>query len=155
MAWMGVPKQNLTWDYKYEPFIYRSTVGDTDVCIAERTCCSVCGSNVSLHYYLYPEKIHVAASTIAANDFEVPKVGCHIWTKHTPAWHTIVADGVPRYELFDPDFQAKLDVYLAREQSTTKDKAGWWSMLLPGAPDYRETIPDTPTMNDLWNEQKR
>lgn len=152
-AWMGIAKRGILWEYKYEPFTYRSTVGDTGICVGERTCCSVCGSNISLQYHLYPEKLHIAASTMKTNGFEVPKVGCHIWTKHVPAWYTLPEDGVQRYETFDPEFQAKLDKFLACEQSKASNPGGWWAGMLPGAPDYKETVPDDPTMNDLSDEQ--
>jgi hypothetical protein len=112
MAWMGIPKSDLIWSFKKEPFVYRSNIGETGVSVSERHCCGNDGCNISLQYYLYPEKTHVAASTITRNDFDVPKVGCHIWTKSVPKWHTISEDGVPRYEEFDAEFTKLLEDYL-------------------------------------------
>lgn len=113
MAWTGFPKASLQWKFKSDPFIYRSTVGDTGKCVAERTCCGNCGCNIILQYYLYPEKTHVAASTMIKNEVEMPKVGCHIWCRHVPSWHALPEDGVERYHEFDPVFQARLDEHLA------------------------------------------
>ena len=112
MAWTGVPKSALQWKFEAQPFVYRSTVGDTGVCVAERACCSVCGCNISLQYYLYPDKTHVAASTIFQNDFEMPKIGCHIWCRQAPRWYRIPEDGVERWTEFDDGFKARLDSYL-------------------------------------------
>lgn len=113
---MGISKASLDWKYKngVKPFIYRSTVGDTDINVAERHCCGNCGCNILLQYYLYPEKSHVAASTVVKNDFEALKVGCHIWCRQAPKWYTIPDDGIERHEEFDEDFQAKLDEHLSR-----------------------------------------
>ena len=120
MAWTGIPKSALQFEYKPGtiPFIYRSTVGDTGVCIGERHCCSSCGCNILLQYYLYPEKSHVAAPTIVKNDFAMPKVGCHIWTRHTPCWHKIPDDGVKRDYEFGDDFQAKVDEYVSEHRKS-------------------------------------
>lgn len=161
MAWTGVPKASLTWqNTRSKPFLYRSHVGDTDISIAERACCGNCGCNISLQYYLYPEKTHIAASTVVHNDFEALKVGCHIWTKHVPAWHAIPQDGIERHQEFDADFQAKLDDYLQSEQyksNNLQDREGWWAGMLPGgAPDYTSIKgPDTLTMADLWEDPQK
>lgn len=164
MAWMGIPDAALTWQFKdTEPFIYRSCVGDTDMVVAERKCCRNCGCNISLQYYLYPEKTHVAASTADANSFEPLKVGCHIWTKSLPTWYSIPDDSIPRYHEFDEDFQAKLEEWLKVKQqhdvqkSSSQSKGGWWAGMLPGdAPDYTAIDgPDTTTMEDLWNDPSR
>lgn len=113
MAWMGVRRASLQWEFKSQPIVYRATVGDTGVCISERTCCGNCGCNILLQYYLYPDKSHVAASTVKQNDFEMPGVGCHIWYRHVPSWHNVPEDGVERYHEFDDDFKAKLDQYMS------------------------------------------
>lgn len=161
MAWMGVPRASLKWTFTLsEPFVYRSAVGDTDISVAERACCGSCGCNISSQYYLYPEKTHIAASTVTRNDFEPLKVGCHIWTKHLPTWHTIAEDGIERFPEFDADFEAKLNQYLKSEQCKAgerKKSGGWWAGMLPGgAPDY-STIkgPDTLTMADLWEDPSK
>lgn len=112
MAWMGIPKDSLTWNFESSPFIFKAPVGDSNTFISERTCCSKCGSNILLQYYLYPEKSHVAASTITRNDFEKLQVGCHIWFRHVPSWHVVPEDGIARYDEFDDDFKARLDDYL-------------------------------------------
>lgn len=161
MAWMGVPRSSLEWTFnRAEPFMYRSAVGDTDISVAERACCGYCGCNISMQYLLYAEqKTHVAASTIDKNDFEQLQVGCHIWTKHVPAWHTISEDGIERHQEFDGDFQTKLDNYLKQRQCRVEieNKGGWWAGMLPGkAPDY-STIkgPDSLTMADLWEDPSK
>lgn len=112
IAWMGIPKSALQWQSKADPIVYRTTIGDTGICVSERTCCSVCASNLTIQYYLYPNKTHVAAGTIQRNDFDTPKVGCHIWCKSVPKWHSIPEDGIPRYDEFDDDFQALLNEYI-------------------------------------------
>ena len=112
MAWTGIPKSALQWEFKSNHFIYCATIGDSGTTVAEHTCCGKCGCNISLQYYLYPEKTHVAASTIRTCDFELPKVGCHIWCRHVPSWHTIPKDGVKRYYEFDDVFKSRLDQYL-------------------------------------------
>lgn len=112
MAWTGIPKDSLSWNFKAPPYIYRAPVGDGDTFISERTCCGKCGCNILLQYYLYPGKSHVAATTILRNDFEPLRVGCHIWFKHVPSWHVVPSDGIPRYDEFDEDFKAKLENYL-------------------------------------------
>lgn len=161
MAWTGIPKASLQWRFsRSEPFIYRSNVGDTDIAVAERTCCGSCGCNISLQYYLYPDKTHVAASTMDKNTFEALKVGCHIWTKHVPAWFAIPDDGIERFAEFDEDFQGKLDEHLKIQQSrsnTSKAKGGWWAGLMPGdAPDYTSIAgPDTLTMGELWDDPQK
>ena len=109
---MGVPKSSLEWKFESKPFIYRSNIGDTEMSVAERTCCGKCGSNVILQYYLYPDKTHIAASTMLQNDFVTSAVGVHIWCKSVPSWHKIPDDNVPRFEEFDDDFQGKLDKYI-------------------------------------------
>lgn len=58
----------------------------------------------------------MAASTIVKNDFETPKVGCHIWTRHAPSWHVMPDDGVERYHEFDAVFKGKLDEYLQNQK---------------------------------------
>lgn len=58
----------------------------------------------------------MAASTIVKNDFETPKVGCHIWTLHVPKWHVMPDDGVGRYHEFDDVFKAKLDGFLQNQE---------------------------------------
>lgn len=118
VAWTGMPESALQWTFNSPTFVYRPTVGDTGICISDRLCCGNCACNVSIQYYLYPEKTHVAASTIRKSDFEIPKVGCHIWCRHLPSWHTIADDGVPRYEEFDEDFTARLDNYLSNPDQT-------------------------------------
>lgn len=135
-------------------------VGDSDISVGERTCCGSCGCNISLQYYLYPEKTHVAASTIDANTLEPIKVGCHIWTKRAPSWYAIPDDGIPRYQEFDEEFQAKLDEWIATQGSRSKEmqaKGGWWAGLMPGdSPDYGSINgADTLTMNDLWEDPQR
>lgn len=170
MAWTGVPKAALRWNFtRKEPFVYRSFVGDTNISIGERTCCGSCGCNISLQYYLYPEKTHIAAPTIEKNDFEALKVGCHIWIKHVPEWYTIPVDGIERFQDFDDDFQSKLDEYLkgasapenggapnnaAEKTAKLNQKGGWWAGMLPGdSPDYSAIKgPDTLTMADLWDD---
>lgn len=116
MAWMGVPKSALRWEYKSQPFVYRSTVGNTGVCVAERMCCSSCGCNMTMQYYLYPEKTHVAASTIVENGFEKLRVGYHIFCKQAPDWYTIADDGVEKHDGFDEGTQAQIDEYVRKEQ---------------------------------------
>ncbi|KAK3725430.1 hypothetical protein LTR37_000400 [Vermiconidia calcicola] len=116
MVWMGIPRDALHWDFKdSEPLVYRSTIGDSDDCVAERTCCGSCGCNVILQYHVYPDKTHIAASTMSRSDFESPKVGCHIWCRHVPSWHNLPDDGVKRYDEFDPDFKAHLEEYLSNK----------------------------------------
>lgn len=116
---MGIPKAALTWTFKNENavFTYSVPVGDTGICIAERTCCGNDGCNARLQYELYPEKTHVAVSTIVRNDFELPGVGCHIWCKRAPESYQIPEDGVPRYEEFDDVFQARMDVHLQSKRT--------------------------------------
>lgn len=161
MAFTGIRRASLEWKFsRSEPFIYRSNYGDTDTSIAERMCCGSCGCNISMQYYLYPEKTHVAASSINKNDFEIPKVGCHIWTKHVPAWYSISDDGVERYHEFDQRFQGKLDEYLKTAKNRSEDlkeRGGWWAGLMPGhAPDYTAIKgPDTLTMADLWEDPSK
>jgi len=36
MAWMGIPKAALQWNFKSKPFRYRPTLGDTDFVVSER-----------------------------------------------------------------------------------------------------------------------
>lgn len=110
-----------------------------------------------MQYYLYPEKTHIAASTIDGSTFDALKVGCHIWTKHVPAWYSIPDDGIPRYREFDDEFQPKLDAYLqsgSKAPKWLKKERGWWAGMLPGdAPDYSAIKgPDTLTMADLWDD---
>ena len=112
MAWTGIPKSALQWNFKSKPFIYRPTVGDTGVCISERTCCGNCGCNISLHYFLYSDKIHVAATTVQQSEFETPQVGCHIWIRQKPSWYTIPEDGVERHQEFDDVGKALVQNYL-------------------------------------------
>lgn len=57
-----------------------------------------------MQYACYPDKTHIAAATVTRTDFEIPKVGCHIFVKSKPAWHQIADDGVPRYDEFDEEF---------------------------------------------------
>lgn len=116
MAWTGIPKGSLEWHFESPPFTYRAPVGDSNAYISERTCCGKCGCNVLLQYYLYPEKSHIAASTITRNDFGKLEVGCHIWVKHVPAWHSVPSDGIARYEEFDEDFKARLEGYFNRSK---------------------------------------
>lgn len=120
MAWMGIPSAVLVWTVNSadQSFTYRSLIGDTGVSVAERLCCGVCGCNMRLQYDLYPAKTHVAAATIVKNDLPMPEVGCHIWTRHVPAWYRVSEDGVKRYWEFDEEFQAKLDEYLRKEKGT-------------------------------------
>ena len=118
MAWTGILKSTLQWTFDSTPLVYRATIGDTGICVAERICCGHCGCNISLQYYLYPEKTHVAAGTIRKCDFEMPPVGCHIWARHVPNWHNIPEDGVERYEEFDDVFKARLDKYLGDLEKT-------------------------------------
>lgn len=118
MAWMGIHKSSLSWTIESEErtFTYRSNIGDTGVSVAERLCCGECGCNVRLQYDLYPAKTHVAAATVVENVFGMPAVGCHIWTRHVPAWYEVAEDGVKRFEEFDGDFQARLDEFLAKKK---------------------------------------
>jgi hypothetical protein len=117
MAWTGIPKSALQLNLNSRPIVYRAKIGDTDVCVAKRITCGHCGCNVILQYDLYPEKTHVAASTIRHNDFEGLKVGCHIWCRHVPSWHTMPDDGIVRYEEFDEDFKARLEEHMKGLQS--------------------------------------
>ena len=112
MAWTGIPKTSLEINLNSRPLIYKSTLGDTGKCVSKRVCCGGCGCNIILQYDLYPDKTHVAASTIQHNDFEAPKIGCHIWCRHVPSWHIIAEDGVPRYDGFDEDFKYRLEQHL-------------------------------------------
>ena len=118
MAWTGVPKTSLQLNLNSRPIIYRTPIGDTDVSVSQRIICGTCGCNIILQYDLYPEKTHVAASTIRTTDFEIPSVGCHIWCRQAPKWHTIPADGVQKYEEFDEDFKARLDDHMKKLQSS-------------------------------------
>ena len=118
MAWTGIPRSALEWTFNSPTFTYRSTVGDTDSNVGERTCCGTCGCNIILQYYLYPEKTHVAASTMRRCDFDTPKVGCHIWCRHIPSWHELPDDGVERHDEFDEDFQSRLNEYLKTHKAT-------------------------------------
>ena len=118
-AWTGIPKASLTWTFASEPFSYCSLIADKGISMAERVNCGKCGCNVILQYVCYPEKTHVAASTIGRSDFEALKVGCHIWTKSCPTWYEIPEDGVERWKEFDPGFQKLLDEFLAEQMSGT------------------------------------
>lgn len=117
MAWMGIPKTSLQLNLNSRPIVYRSTIGDTGVCVSQRVSCGKCGANLILQYDLYPEKTHVAASTITQTDFEIPSVGDHIWIRQCPKWHTIPEDGVQRHEEFDDDFKSKLDEHLKKQNA--------------------------------------
>ena len=121
MAWVGVPNASLRWTYKTKPFIYRPIVGDTNTCISERTCCGSCGSNIFLQYDLYPDKVHIRASTIKHNDFEMPRVGCHIWLRHCLDRSIVPDDGAGRYEEFDEVFQARMETYLMNKGGKPSD----------------------------------
>ena len=112
VAWTGVPKGDLKINLTSRPIVYSPKIGDTDICVSRRICCGTCGCNVILQYDLYPEKTHIAASTIRHCDFEMPSVGCHIWTRHVPSWHKLPEDGVQQYIENDPTFQARLDEHL-------------------------------------------
>ena len=119
IAWMGIPKFALQWQFKSEPIVYRATIADTAVCVAERKCCGTCGCCMILQYFLYPDKTHVAASTMQQNDFDVPKVGCHIWCRSVPNWHTIPADGIERYQEFDDVFETRLREFMRNSQTSS------------------------------------
>lgn len=118
MAWTGIPKASLEINLESRPMVYRANLGDTETSVSKRVCCRQCGCNIILQYDLYPDKTHVAASTLRHNDFEPMKVGCHIWTRHVPSWHTIAEDGVPRYDEFDEDFKARLEEHLKSLKTT-------------------------------------
>ena len=117
VAWTGIPKSCLTIKFASEPLVYRAEIGDTGQCVAERTSCGRCSSSLILQYYLYPDKTHIAASTIHRSEFEIPAVGCHIWYRSAPAWYHLPDDGIARYAEFDPVFQQRLDDYLKENRS--------------------------------------
>ena len=60
-----------------------------------------------MHYDCYPDKTHVAATTLDRNDGEMLKVGVHIFTKDKPEWYQLSNDGVERYHEFDAAFEEK------------------------------------------------
>lgn len=118
MAWMGIPIPSLRWKIDSEPIKYRSNLASTGTVLSERTCCSKCGCNILLQYYCYPDKSHIAASTIRQNDFEPLRLECHIFTKSVPEWHVVPDDGVKRYHEFPDDFNARLEAYLQEQKKT-------------------------------------
>ena len=58
-----------------------------------------------MQYDCYPEKTHLAAATVRESQWEVPKVGVHIFVKSCPKWYVIPDDGVERFEEFDSEFE--------------------------------------------------
>lgn len=112
MPWIGIARDSVTW-HGEKPTIYKATVGESGVCISERFLCGNCGSNIAMWYYLYPNKVHVAAGTMIKSDFDLPKeVEMHIWIKQAPSWYDIPKDGVRRFEEFDGEFEKRLNQYL-------------------------------------------
>ena len=99
MAWTGIPKASLTWQGPISEFQASP--------LATRSFCSTCGSNLTIQYDCYPDKTHVAVATIAKSDWEMPKVGVHIFVKSRPQWYQIPDDGLERYAEFDSEFELK------------------------------------------------
>ena len=77
--------------------------------LAFRTCCSNCGSALTMQYHCYPSKTHVAVGSVVEGTDSLPKVGMHIWVRRAPAWYSIPQDGVERWDEFDPQFDKVLD----------------------------------------------
>lgn len=99
MAWTGIPKASLTWQGPISEFQASS--------LAARSFCSRCGSNLTIQYDCYPDKTHVAVATVVKSDWEMSKVGVHIFVKSRPQWYQIPADGLQRCPEFDPEFEVK------------------------------------------------
>lgn len=97
MAWTGIPKASLSWQGPISEFRASS--------LATRSFCPKCGSSLALQYECYPDKTHVAVTTVQRSDWEIPKVGDHIFVKSKPAWYQIPADGLERWEEFDAEFE--------------------------------------------------
>ena len=96
MAWMGLTKKDLELSGPISGVSLSS--------VAEWTFCSKCGSNLTLQYECYPEKTHLAVTTVTKTEIVVPRVGVHIFVKSCPNWYEIPNDGVERYDEFDTDF---------------------------------------------------
>ena len=60
-----------------------------------------------MQYECYPEKTHVAVTTVEKSDWEMPNLGVHIFVKSKPEWYQIPADGLKRYQEFDAEFEGK------------------------------------------------
>jgi hypothetical protein len=97
MVWTGITKASLTW--KGPISIFQSSS------VASRSFCSKCGSNLALQYDCYPDKTHVAATTVRKSDWEMPEVAVHIFVKSKPDWYQIPADVVERCVEFDAVFE--------------------------------------------------
>lgn len=78
--------------------------------IARRYRCSTCKSLIGMAYLCTPEDLHISASTIDESTLKepLPKTGSHIFVAQKPSWYTI-ADDIPQYEFFNPEFKEKLD----------------------------------------------
>jgi hypothetical protein len=109
---MGLPKASLTFDGP----VSQINVHD----FASRGFCQNCGGTLLIQYHCYPNKTHVAAGTMTASDWDIPKVGMHIWVRSKPAWYTIPEDGVPRFAEFDPEFLDVQGKFEARQAASTK-----------------------------------
>ena len=60
-----------------------------------------------MQYDCYPEKTHLALATVKESEWEMPRVGLHIFVKDCPKWYTIPEDGVQRWEGLDGEFERR------------------------------------------------
>lgn len=103
LTWAAVDTASLKWDQK--PEIWKASR------IADRGYCPTCGSSLTMQYHLQPASMSIAAGTIDKTTAPIPLPGEHIFVSEKSPWFTIPADGLDRFEQFDPPFQSRLDAW--------------------------------------------
>lgn len=88
LAFVHFPAHAFTW-LNGEPTRFRSSQ------FAERGFCAKCGSTLSMHEEVLPDRVQVCVGTLDEPDRV--HIDDHVWTREQIAWFRI-ADDLPRFE---------------------------------------------------------
>lgn len=104
LTWAETSIAGLTWSQP--PAVFEISK------VAKRGFCRSCGSNLTMYYYCVPEQISIAVGTID-DGIKIPKPAEHIFLKEKATWYDLPDDGLARFDMLPPPFQAKLDAWRA------------------------------------------
>ncbi|EXJ92725.1 hypothetical protein A1O3_01277 [Capronia epimyces CBS 606.96] len=98
LAFAGFPTSELQWIH--QPDLWARSD------FADRGYCKVCGSSVSMRYYV-EDITYVTLGTIEPGT-ALPRIGAHIFLKEKAPWVVLPDDGAERWDGFGPGFEKEL-----------------------------------------------
>jgi hypothetical protein len=76
--------------------------------LAERGHCKVCGTSMSMRYFLNKNRISVTLGSITTAAPALPRLEAHIFLQDKAPYFVLAEDGVQRMDGFPEDFETKL-----------------------------------------------